>query len=254
VRSVGTVARRLGDYEILSEIARGGMGVVYRARQAGLDRSVALKLMTAGVIASSEQQARFRVEARAAANLHHPNIVPIHDIGEQDGHQFFVMALIEGPTLQQRLADGPLPVALAAQLVVKLARAVHYAHQHGILHRDLKPANVLLDDEDEPHLTDFGLAKLAERDATLTATHAVMGTPAYMSPEQARGDTRVLSTATDVYGLSAVLFECVTGRPPFSGHSAMEILSAVLTREPAPPSSANAAVDRDLETICLKCL
>ena len=246
--------RRIGDYEILSEVARGGMGVVYAARQARLDRVVALKVMSGGSLGRDSHLARFKVEAHAAANLSHPNIVPIHEIGEHDGCHYFSMPLVDGPTLAARLVNGPLPSPEAAMLVSKMARAVHHAHQHGVLHRDLKPTNILLDRSGEPHLTDFGLAKILERDVTLTVTDAIMGTPAYMSPEQARGDPRAVTTATDVYGLGAVLYECLAGRPPFAGKTIADTLQDVLTRDPMPPSAVNAAVDRDSETICLKCL
>ena len=246
--------RRIGDYEILSEVARGGMGVVYAARQTRLDRVVALKVMSSGSLNRVSQVARFEVEAHAAAALAHPNIVPIYEIGEHDGCHYFSMPLVEGMTLADRLEKGPLAAREAARLASTLARAVHYAHQHGVLHRDLKPTNVLLDNSGEPHLTDFGLAKLLERDASLTVTDAIMGTPAYMSPEQARGDPSAVTTATDVYGLGAVLYECLAGRPPFAGQSITDTLHDVLTREAAPPSTVNAAIDRDIETICQKCL
>jgi WD40 repeat protein len=255
LESHATVApRRIGDYEILSEVARGGMGVVYAARQKRLDRIVALKVMNGGAFNRDSQVARFEVEAHAAANLSHPNIVPIHEIGEYEGCHYFSMPLVEGTTLAARLTEGQLTTRDAAILTSKLARAVHHAHQHGVLHRDLKPTNVLLDRNGEPHLTDFGLAKLLERDVTLTATDAIMGTPAYMSPEQARGDPRAVTTVTDVYGLGAVLYECLAGRPPFAGKTIAETLQDVLTRDPLPPSAVNASVDRDVETICLRCL
>ena len=247
-------SRRIGDYEILREIARGGMGVVYAARQTRLDRVVALKVMNGGSFARDTHVARFEVEAHAAANLAHPNIVPIHEIGEQDGCHYFSMALVDGTTLADRLAHGSLTPRDAALLIAKLARAVHHAHQHGVLHRDLKPTNVLLDRSGEPHLTDFGLAKLLERDVALTATDVIMGTPAYMSPEQARGDPGTVTTATDVYGLGAVLYECLAGRPPFTGKTIADVMHDVLMSEVTPPSTVNARVDRDIETICLKCL
>jgi len=246
--------RRIGDYEILSEVARGGMGVVYAARQARLDRVVALKVMNGGGLNRDSHVARFKVEAHAAANLSHPNIVPIHEIGEHEGCHYFSMPLVEGTTLAARLERGPLPSTDAAVLVSKLARAVHHAHQHGVLHRDLKPTNVLLDRNGEPHLTDFGLAKILERDVTLTVTNAIMGTPAYMSPEQARGDPRAVTTATDVYGLGAVLYECLVGKPPFAGQTIADTLQDVLARDAVSPSTVNTAVDRDVATICLKCL
>ena len=246
--------QRIGDYEILSEIARGGMGVVYAARQVGLERVVALKVMNGGGGDRDSHVARFKIEAHATANLSHPNIVPIHAIGEHDGCHYFSMPLVDGTTLAARLKNGPLSSSDAAMLTLKLGRAVHHAHQHGVLHRDLKPTNVLLDRSGEPLLTDFGLAKILERDVALTVTDVIMGTPAYMSPEQARGDPRAITTASDVYGLGAVLYECLTGRAPFAGKTIAEILHAVLTRDAIPPTAVNAAVDRDIETICLKCL
>src|SRR5688500_9220666 len=246
--------RRIGDYEILSEVARGGFGRAYAAGQPRRDRVGAVKEMNGGSLNRASHVARFKVEAHAAANLSHPNIVPIHEIGEHDGCHYFSMPLVDGTTLAARLENGPLTSPEASILVSKLARAVHHAHQHGVLHRDLKPTNVLLDRNGEPHLTDFGLAKILERDVTLTVTDAIMGTPAYMSPEQARGDPRAVTTATDVYGLGAVLYECLAGRPPFAGKTIADTLQHVLTRDVAPPSAVNAAVDRDIETICLKCL
>lgn len=246
--------RYFGDYELLDEIAHGGMGTVFKARQVSLNRVVALKLITAGVLASQSIVKRFKAEAQAAAGLNHPNIVPIHEIGEHSGQHFFSMTLINGPTLGQALGRKPMPVRRAAELLITVARAVHFAHQRGVLHRDIKPGNILLDSEGEPHLTDFGLAKFIQRDSTLTQTNAVLGTPAYMSPEQARGDAKAVTTAADVYGLGAVLYETLTGTPPFAGGTSLETIRQVLDQEPRRPSMFNPAVDRDLETICLKCL
>lgn len=250
------VMRYFGDYEILSEIARGGMGIVYRARQVKLERIVALKLLAAGEFASPQFVERFQTEAKAAAGLDHPNIVPIYEVGETGGQSFFTMRLIDGGTLAEHIRnkDGPLSNHEAATILVKLTRAVHFAHQRGVLHRDLKPGNVLLDSQCEPLLTDFGLAKLVEHDSTLTHTQSMLGTPAYMSPEQAARQGRNLTTATDVYGLGAILYELLTGKPPFRGASAIETARLVVEQEPRRPSALNPAVDRDLEVICLKCL
>jgi serine/threonine protein kinase len=246
--------REFGDYDILSEIARGGMGVVYRARQKGLNRVVALKMILAGKLAGPDDLQRFLTEAEAAARLQHPNIVAVHEVGQVEGQYFFSMEYIEGPSLAKRLSGGPLPGRTAARYVRIIARAVHYAHRQGILHRDLKPSNILLDAGDEPHVTDFGLAKKLGGEKGHTATGAVMGTPSYMSPEQAAGKTHELGPCCDVYGLGAVLYELITGRPPFQSDSPLDTLVHVLDRDPVPPRLLNPKVDRDLETICLKCL
>ena len=247
--------RFLGEYELLEEIARGGMGVVYRARQDKLSRQVAVKLIRSGSLASVDDLRRFRREAEAIADLDHPNIIPIYEIGQEDDQPYFSMKLIEGGNLTRhidRLKDHPTAVAT---IIAKVARAVHYAHQRTILHRDIKPSNILLAEHDEPYITDFGLAKRIgpETDTMATVTGAVMGTPAYMPPEQARGSKSV-TTAADVYSLGATLYEALTGQPPFTGGSAGEIMRQVLDQEPARPRSINPKLDPDLETICLKCL
>lgn len=247
--------RFFGDYELLEETARGGMGVVYRARQLSLQRVVALKLLAAGEFASPQFVERFRQEATAAGTLDHPNIVPVYDVGEQGGQHFFTMKWVEGGSLLERFPGGARGEKRfeAVRLVSRLARAVHYAHQRGILHRDLKPSNVLLDARGEPMLTDFGLARLLEKDSTLTRNTSLLGTPAYMAPEQAAGRDR-LTTAVDVYGLGAVLFHLLCGKPPFCGATSLETVHQVMEQEPASPRLANSEVDRDLEVICLKCL
>ncbi|MCI0534842.1 MAG: serine/threonine-protein kinase [Verrucomicrobiales bacterium] len=249
----GLVIRYFGDYEIIEELARGGMGVVFRAEQRSLKRAVALKLLNAGSLASLELVQRFKTEAEAASALDHPNIVRILEIGEHEGQHFFSMELIRGPSLATHLAGGPLEQREAARILIKVAKALHHAHQRGVLHRDVKPSNVLLDANDEPHLADFGIARIAERESELTVTGDVLGAPAYMSPEQARG-TKDVTTATDVYGLGAVLYQCLTGVPPFAGASRVQTIRLVVESEPRAPSRLNSAVSRDIETICLKCL
>ena len=249
------VGERFGEYELLTEIARGGMGVVYRARQTALDRIVALKMILAGRLANQEEVTRFRTEAEAAAKLQHPNIVAVHDVGERDGQNYFTMEYIEGTSLDQRLAEGPLNAKVAARYVRILARAVAYAHKQGILHRDLKPSNILIDVEDEPHITDFGLAKrLGPAASGQTRTGAILGTPSYMSPEQAQGKSDELGPACDVYSLGAVLYELITGRPPFRAETPLDTVMQVIDHQPVPPRLLNPKIDHDIETICLKCL
>jgi tRNA A-37 threonylcarbamoyl transferase component Bud32 len=255
------VATRLGNYDLLAEIARGGMGVVYKARQHQLNRTVALKMIRTGHLATAEDVKRFHTEAEAAAHLRHPNIVRVHEVGEVDGQHFFSMEFIEGRTLAKRLAEAPVPGRTAALYVRQIARAIHYAHLQGILHRDLKPSNILLDYNDEPHVTDFGLAKRLQSPdgprvmaADPTRTGVVLGTPSYMAPEQAAGKVKELGPACDVYGLGAVLYELLTGRPPFRSDTPLDTLIQVLECEPVPPRLLNPKVNRDLETICLKCL
>jgi WD40 repeat protein len=267
---------------LLAEIARGGMGVIYRARQTSLDRIVALKMILAGQFASEAELSRFRTEAEAVARLDHPNIVPIYYVGEEEGRPYFAMKFIEGGTIAQR---GQGPHSAIANLVAKTARAIHFAHQRGILHRDLKPANILLDMQGEPHVTDFGLAKQLGSSVELTVSGAILGTPNYMAPEQAAGHAREITTAADVWSLGAILYELLTGQPPFRAATPLATMRAVLEEEPVPPhlvirgsrrkeavtgkseignqkseierslpTSAATQIDPDLETICLKCL
>src|SRR5881409_1954214 len=244
----------LGDYELLEEIGRGGQGVVFRARQKSLNRIVALKVIGLGQWASKAHLKRFRREAEAAASLEHPGIVPIHEVGERDGSCYFSMQFIEGGQLDEVVRREPMAIRRAVELIAKVARTVHYAHEHGILHRDIKPGNILLDQKGEPHLTDFGLARLLETESTVTRTMEVMGTPSYMAPEQALGENAAVSSATDVYGLGAVLYQLLTGQPPFAGGTTYETIKLLLDTELRQPRLLNPKIDRDLSTICLKCL
>jgi serine/threonine protein kinase/Tfp pilus assembly protein PilF len=244
----------LGDYELLEEVGRGGQGVVFRARQKSLNRTVALKVISLGQWASKEHLSRFRREAEAAASLDHPRIVPIHEVGERDGFCYFSMRFVKGGQLDEVVRGAPMSIRQAAELIAKVARTVHYAHEHGILHRDIKPGNILLDTKGEPHLTDFGLARLLETESTVTRSLEVMGTPSYMAPEQAAGNNAAVSAATDVYGLGAVFYELLIGHPPFSGGTIYETIKLLLDAEPRPPRVLNPKIDRELSTICLKCL
>jgi serine/threonine-protein kinase len=245
---------KIGDYELIDEIARGGMGVVYRARHTGLKRLVALKMILSGQMATSEERQRFLREAELAANLDHPNIVAIYEVDEEDGRPYFSMKLIEGESLSRQVARFRGDPRAAARLVAILARAVHYAHGKGFLHCDLKPSNVLLDTQGRPYLTDFGLARRAGVDSSLSISGTILGTPSYMAPEQATGSRAGLGPATDVYGLGAILYELLTGRAPFRSPTVMETVVQVLERDPAPPRELRPDISRELESICLKCL
>ncbi len=241
-------------YEVEAVLGRGGMGIVFRARHVRLKRRVALKMLLAGAYAAPHERARFQREAEAVAGLRHPNIVQVYDVGDCDGRPYFTMEYVEGGSLAHRLAGAPQPARQAAQLVATLAAAVHAAHARGIVHRDLKPANVLLAEDGTPMVTDFGLARRQDDGAGLTHTGEALGTPSYMAPEQARGRPDTVGPATDIYGLGAILYELLTGRPPFRAATAAETVHQVISQEPAPPSRLNDQVPHDLETICLKCL
>jgi TolB-like protein len=253
-----------GDYELLEEIGRGGQGVVYRAHQKSLNRTAALKVIGLGPWTTEAYLKRFRREAEAAASLDHPYIVPIYEVGEREGSCYFSMKFVEGGQLDAVVRRSPISIRKAAELIAKIARTVHYAHEHGILHRDIKPGNILLDRNGEPHLTDFGLARLVEAESTVTGTLDVLGTPSYMAPEQAKGtqgaavssppNASKLARTIDVYGLGAVLYQLITGQPPFAGGTTYETIKLLLDTEPRQPRQLNPKIDRDLSTICLKCL
>ncbi len=244
--------RYFGDYELLEEVARGGMGVVYRARQVSLNRPVALKMILAGQLAGADDVRRFHIEAEAAAGLDHPGIVPIYEIGEHDDQHFFSMGFVDGKSLAARVAEGPVSAREAADLTKQVAEAVQFAHERGVIHRDLKPANVLLDAQGRPKVTDFGLAKKLQADSGLTHTGQVMGTPSFMPPEQADGKN--VGPPADVYALGAILYCLLTGRPPFQAATPLDTLLQVIGQDPVPPRQLNATVPADLETIALKAL
>jgi tRNA A-37 threonylcarbamoyl transferase component Bud32 len=245
---------RFGDYELLEELAIGGMGVIYKARQVSLNRLVALKMIRSGEFATASDIRRFRTEAETIADLDHPHIVPIYEVGEHEGYHFFSMKLLEGGTLAAHLDRYRSDPRAAARVVAKLARAIHHAHQRGILHRDLKPSNILLDARGEPLIADFGLTKRLDATSDLTATGAILGTPPYFAPEVTLGRKGAVTTATDVYGLGAVLYALLTGRTPFQADSVWEMIEKVKEQVPEPPRQFNSRVDVDLQTICLKCL
>jgi serine/threonine-protein kinase len=273
--AMGELPRDFGPYELIRELGRGGMGVVYEARQKGLDRSVAVKMILASHLASPELVRRFQAEAKAAARLRHSNIVHIHDVGQLNGQDFFAMEYIEGQSLAERIAQGPvgqvanlpqfrqvsnLPhgknvdLQTAVRLVATVARAVEHLHQQGIVHRDLKPSNILLDCDGQPYVTDFGLAKVFAPGSDVTATGVIAGTPSYMAPEQASGRRADIGPATDVYSLGAILYELLTGRPPFRAETALDTLMEVLSGDPVLPRTLNPRIPRGLELICIKCL
>lgn len=254
---VGETSQRIqyfGDYELQKEIARGGMGIVYKARQASLNRTVAVKMILKGHLATEADVRRFRAEGEAAANLQHPNIVAIHEIGEQHGQHYFSMDFVEGPNLAQLASAGPLQPKRAAKCVKALAEAIDYAHQKGILHRDLKPSNILVDRFDQPRITDFGLAKRMDNQSDLTLSGQVLGTPNFMPPEQAASKRGNVGRHSDIYSLGAILYFLLTGKPPFSGETTHETFHRVINEEPVPPRILNSDIPRDLQIICLKCL
>jgi serine/threonine-protein kinase len=264
--------QRVGDYEILEEIGRGGMGVVFKAHQAALDRIVALKMVLRGELASAADRTRFRAEAESAARLNHPHIVPVYEVGEFQGQPYFSMQLVEGTTLARRIAEGPLGAREAARLLLPICRAIAEAHRNGVLHRDLKPSNILMDRSGRPYVSDFGLAKriavdadsallddgtasfFTQSGAILTQSGAIVGTPGYMAPEQAAGNRGEVGPATDVYGLGALLYATLTGRAPFQSASPVDTVLQVLEQDPLPPRLLNPQADDDLEMIALKCL
>ncbi|MDB4614440.1 serine/threonine protein kinase [bacterium] len=260
IASPDGIGSRIGDYELLEEIGRGGMGLVYRARQVSLDRIVALKMLLRGSLASDLDLARFQAEAEAAGRLNHPNIIEVYEVGEYQEQPYFSMKYVEGETLSQRLVSGPLPARDAAKILLPVARAVSAAHAEGVLHRDLKSSNILIDEAGVPFVADFGLAKRVRTDVreagddSITQSGAIIGTPAYMSPEQAAGQRNNIGPASDVYSLGACLYAMLTGRPPFQAATQVDVVLMVLEQDPLPPRVVNPQADHDLEMIALKCL
>jgi serine/threonine-protein kinase len=254
------VLRRFGDYELLELLARGGMGVVYKARQISLNRTVALKMIRTGLLASAAEVDRFHAEAEAIARLHHPHIVAFHEVGKQNGQHYFSMDYILGRTLADLVREGPLSAKRAANYVRTIALAVHYAHQHGIIHRDLKPTNVIVDENDQPHIADFGLAMRLEDSRfptlhpPLASSGQVLGSPSYMPPEQADPKRGTISPASDVYALGAILYHLVAGRPPFQSGSLAGLLRQVIESRPVAPQLLNRNISHNLQSVCLKCL
>jgi len=246
--------RYFGEYQLIEEIARGGMGVVFKARQNALNRTVALKMILAGQFASKDEVQRFQTEAEAAANLDHPGIVPIFEIGQHAGQHFFSMGFVEGQSLADRVASGPLLPHDAAEMAIKICNAIDYAHSRGVIHRDLKPANILLDTSGQPKVTDFGLAKRITRSDGLTVTGQILGTPSYMAPEQAAGKTSEVTQLADVYSLGAILYTLLTGRPPFQAGNPFDTLLLVLDQEPVSPRRLNSRIPVEIDSICMKCL
>jgi len=246
--------RTFGQYELLSEIGRGGMGVVFKARQEELDRTVAVKMILASHLASPEHVRRFHAEAKAAARLRHPNIVHIHEVGRLHGQDYFTMEYIEGNSLAVRIDSRPVEVSEAVRIVAAVARAVEHLHRQDVIHRDLKPSNILLDGEGQPYVTDFGLAKVFQADSEMTATGVIAGTPSYMAPEQASGRREAVGPAADIYSLGAILYELLTGSPPFCEENPFDTLLGVLGRDPTLPRKINQRIPRELEIVCLKCL
>lgn len=253
-QSSGGLPRRVGDYVLIRELGRGGMGVVYLARQESLQRDVAIKMILRGALATDAERTRFRIEAAAAARLEHPGIVPVYEVGELAGQPYFSMKYVAGETLAHRLIQGPLPAREAAEILAQVARAIQFAHSQGVLHRDLKPSNILIDEVGQPHVMDFGLAKQVSAAESVTRTGSILGTPAYMAPEQAAGDRGQVGPLSDVYSLGTILYHALTGRPPFQASSPVDTVLLVLSEDPVAPHFVNPKINRDLELVILRCL